>query len=219
MLFLFEIGRVGIFQSFEEFCLLVEEFIVGDAETLKNLDVHFLRGKTDSAPLFLNLYDFLGNLFPILGSLVFSLVGSLYLFAEGSFLGEVFLFLGTQVFEVLLVLLVDNSASSLETFPNLLSQLLGNRTDFAILLVEVLKLVEGRNNILFLIEFLCSLAELGLGFKILLEVIFASFAVQLEHVVELLYIELIVLPYLVCLVCRDVFDFLPFLLQGLEVLI
>ena len=33
------------------------------------------------------------------------------------------------------------------------------------------------------------------------------------------YIELVVLPYLICLVCRDVLDFLPFLLQGLEVLI
>lgn len=88
LLFLFEIGRVGIFQSFEEFSLLVEEFIVGDAETLKNLDVHFLRGKTDSAPLFLNLYDFLGNLLPVLSSLVFSLVGSLYLSQRALFLAR-----------------------------------------------------------------------------------------------------------------------------------
>ena len=45
-----------------------------------------------------------------------------------------------------------------------------------------------------ILQFLRSLAELGLQTEVLLEVIFAGFAVQLEQVVELLHIELVVTP-------------------------
>ena len=85
--------------------------------------------------------------------------------------------------------------------------------------MKILQLMEGRDDIVLFCQFLCSFAQLGFGFKILLEVILACFVVELQQVVELLHVELVVLPYLVSLVGRDGLDILPLLLQRLEVLV
>ena len=135
-------------------------------------------------PFALQLDNLLGDFLPFGSELVLLLVDGFYLLTECSLLLEVFLLLGTQLLEVLLMLLVDNRAGSLEPAPNLLTQLLGYRAYFAILCVEFLQLVESRDDIFFLVEFLSSLAELGLCLKILLEVVFTSLVVELQQVVE-----------------------------------
>lgn len=82
--------------------------------------------------------------------------------------------------------------------------------------MEFLQLVESRDDIFFLVEFLSSLAEFGLCLKILLEVVFTSLVVELQQVVELLYVELIAAPELVGLVGRNGLNLFPFLLQVLN---
>ena len=57
--------------------------------------------------------------------------------------------------------------------------------------MQFLKLAESLDDILVLREFLGSLAERLLGLKILLEIKIAQIPVDLDHVVELLHIELI----------------------------
>ena len=217
--FLFGIGSIFFFQYLEVFCFLGEELIVGSAEALKYLHVHLLRSETYLLPFALQLDNLLGDFLPFGSELVLLLVDGFYLLAECSLLLEVFLLLGTQLLEVLLMLLVDNRAGSLEPAPYLLTQLLGHWAYLAILCVEFLQLVEGRDNIFFLVEFLGSLAELGLCLKILLEVVFTSLVVELQQVVELLYVELIAAPELVGLVGRNGLYLFPFLLQGFKFLI
>ncbi len=122
-------------------------------------------------------------------------------------------------FEVLLVALVDNGRSSLEAGPNLLAQLLGNGANLAVLLVQLLQLVERADDVLLVGKVLGSLAQLGLELEVLLEVVLASLRVELKQVVELLYVQLIVAPKLVCLVGRNGLDVLPLLLQLLELVV
>ena len=75
------------------------------------------------------------------------------------------------------------------------------------------------NHVFLLGQLLCCLAQTGLQFEVLLEVIFACLTVQAEHVVELLDIELVVAPQLVSLFCGYVLDLTPLLLKRLELLI
>ena len=212
---------VGILalDSLEEFSLLAEELVVGDAETLKDLHVHLLRSETNLLPFALHLNHSLGSFLPVGSLLVLLLVDGLNLLAEGSLLGEVLLFLGTQVLKVLLVLLVNHGAGILESGPDFLAQILSHRTNLTILLVQVLQLVEGRDYVWFLSQFLGSLAQLGLRLQVFLEVVFASLVVEFQEVVELLHVELVVLPHLVGLLSRNSLYLFPLLLQGLEFLI
>ena len=118
-----------------------------------------------------------------------------------------------------MVLLVDDSAGSLEASPDALTQVLGYRTDLTIFLVKVLQLVEGGDDIFLVCQFLSSFAEGGLSLQVLLEVVLTSLAVEFQQVVVLLHVELIVAPKLAGFVCRHSLDFLPFLLEGFEVII
>ena len=124
----------------------------------KTSDVHLLRGKTDSAPLF-DFLPFLGNLFPVLGNLVFLGWQPSHLFSRASFLGEVFLFLGTQVFQVLLGASITVLAALKRS--QICSQTPSATGPFRDIVVEVLKPGEGRNSILFLIEFLLQPRRVG----------------------------------------------------------
>ena len=85
--------------------------------------------------------------------------------------------------------------------------------------MELLELVERTDNIFFVGQILCDLTETGLGLEILLEILVAGDAVQTEHVVKLLDIQLIVAPELIGLLGGHVLDFTPLLLEGLELLI
>ena len=85
--------------------------------------------------------------------------------------------------------------------------------------MEFLKLMEGADDIFFVGQVLCNLTKTGLGLEVLLEVFVAGDAVQTEHVVELLDIQLIVAPKFISLLCRHVLDLTPLLLEGLELLI
>ena len=63
--------------------------------------------------------------------------------------------------------------------------------------MQFLQLMESTDDIRLLSQFFSSLAQMGLYLKILLEIIFASLDVEFEHIVELLYIQLIVAPQFV----------------------
>ena len=69
--------------------------------------------------------------------------------------------------------LVYYCGSSLEASPYLLAQLLSHGTCLAVLLMQLLQLMECADDILLVSEFLRSLAELSLCLKILLEVVLA----------------------------------------------
>ena len=184
------LGVLGEFllQSLEELSLAAEKVIAGGAEAVEYLDIHLLRSKADGLPFGLDIYNLLGVVLPVGGVLVFLLGDGFHLLAECGLACQVFLFLGAQLFEVLLVALVDYGRRSLEACPYLLAQFLCDRTYLAILLVQLLQLVERADDVLLVGELLCSLAELGLHLEVLLEVVFASLRVELEQVVELLYI-------------------------------
>ena len=216
---LFQIAGILRFQFLEELSLLAEEHIIDGAEALKDLHIHFLRSKTDFTPFLLHSDYLLGSSLPLCSGLDGIQVDSLQLLAKCRLQFEILLFLSADILKVLLMLLVNHGAGSLESAPDLLAQFLGNRTDFTVLLVQVLQLMEGRDDILFLIEFFGSFAERSLCLEVFLEVIFTCLTVELQKVVELLHVELVVLPYLVRLVGRHGLDIFPFLLQGLEVII
>ena len=209
----------GVLQTTEVLSLTAKEVVAGSTEALEDLYIHLLRCKADGLPLCLQLDNLLCVAFPVAAALVLLGSDSLYLLAERCLLGEVVLLLGTQVFEVLLVALIDDSRRSLEAVPYFLAQLAGYGTSLAILLMQLLQLVEGTDDICLFSQLLCSLAKLGLDFQVLLEVIFTCLAVQLQQVVELLHIQLVVTPQFVGLLCWHVLDFFPLFLQGFEVLI
>ena len=155
-------------------------------------------------------------LLPVGSALVFELANLLYLLAEGCLACKILLLAGTQVLEVLLMTLVDDGRCSLEAGPYLLAQLLGNGACLAILLMEFLQLVERADYVLLVGKLLCSLTQLGLYLKILLEIVLASLRVELQQVVILLNVELIVAPQLAGFICRHSLDVLPLLLQFLK---
>ena len=90
-----------------------------------------------------------------------------------------------------LVALVDHGRGGLEAVPDVLTLLLGHGAELLPLLVQLLQLVEGAHHVLVLGELLRGLAESFLGLEVLAEVQVAQVAVDLDHVVELLHIELV----------------------------
>ena len=187
-LLLLDVLRECDLERLEVFGLASEEVVAGSAEALEYLHVHLLRSEADSLPLVLNVDNLLRALLPVGSALVLSLAELLYLLAESGLASQILLLLSAKVLEVLLVALVDYGRRSLEACPYLLAQFLCDRTYLAILLVQLLQLVERADDVLLVGELLCSLAELGLHLEVLLEVVFASLRVELEQVVELLYI-------------------------------
>ena len=81
------------------------------------------------------------------------------------------------------------------------------------------KPVPGERGIGLVGEFLCSLAEQCLLLQVLLEIILAQLAVEVEQVIILLDIELVVAPQLVGLLGGHCLDVFPFLLERLEVVV
>ena len=79
--------------------------------------------------------------------------------------------------------------------------------------MELLEFTEGLDDILVLSQLFSSLAELLLCFKVLLEVKVAKVAVDLDHVVELLHIELIGVVKIPELGCRNRTDLPPAVLE------
>ena len=120
---------------------------------------------------------------------------------------------------MLLVFFVDDGAGSLEARPDLFTQIFGYRTYLTILCVQFLQLMEGTDHVGHLVQSLCFLAELRLGFKVLLEVILTCFTVEVEQVIELLYVELVVAPHLIGFLWGHRLDVLELLLQFLELII
>ena len=150
--------------------------------------------------------------FPITRALVLLGTDSLSLFAERRLTGQIFFLLGTQVLKVLLMALIDDSRSSLEALPYLLTKFTSHRTCLAILLMQLLQLMEGADDIRLVSQFLGSLTETRLGLQVFLEVILTSLTVQLQQVVELFDIQLIAAPQFVSTFGRHGLDFAPLIL-------
>ena len=217
--FLLGILLETVFQSLEIFCLVGKEFVAGSTETLKDLHVHLLRSKSYGLPLLLNGDNLFCMALPVAATLILFGSDGFYFLAEGSLLLKVLLLAGTQILKVLLVTLVDHGAGGLETLPYLFTQFLAHRTHLAILLMQLLQLVEGTDDIFLISQFLGSLTQACLGLQIFLEVQLASLAIQFQQVVELLHIQLVVAPQLVGTLGWHSLDVAPLLLQGLEFLI
>ena len=82
--------------------------------------------------------------------------------------------------------------------------------------MQGLKLAEGADNVLHGKQSLGLLAEVCLNLQVLAEVVVAHLVTQLQQVVELLGVELVVLPDLCALLGRNGTYLLPCLLQLLE---
>ena len=121
-----------------------------------------------------------------------------------------------HVVVVLLMLAVDDGRGCLEASPDGFAQLLGHGACVAVLLVQLLQLVEGRDDVGLVGQALSGFAEAGLELEVLLEVVFAELVVELQQVVELLYVEAVVLPELVGVLLGDELGVVPLLLQLLE---
>ena len=85
--------------------------------------------------------------------------------------------------------------------------------------MQLLQLVEGADYILLVGQLFSSLAKSGLQLQVLLKVVLACFAVQAQHIVELLYVQLIVAPQFVGFISWHILNFAPLLLQALELLV
>ena len=157
--------------------------------------------------------------FPVASAFVLLRSYGLNALAQGRFLGEVLLFLGADVLEMLLMTLVDDRRRGLEACPYLLSELLGHRTCLAILLMQLLQLVERAYHIGLFGEFLRSLAETRLELEVLLEVVLTRLAIEFQQVVVLLHVQLVVAPQLAGVLRRHALYLLPLLLQFLEFIV
>ena len=122
-------------------------------------------------------------------------------------------------FEVCSVLTIDDSACLLESGPYFLTLLFRYRSDLTILIMELLQLMESADDVLFFSELLSNLAEGCLHLKVLLEVVLTCLDIELEQVIELLCDELVVLPEVSSVFCRNSLYLLPFLLEVFDFLI
>ena len=174
-----------------EIPLAAVKIITCGTETVIDLLILFLRGKTYCLPLLLDVLNLFGEGIPLIGLGDLTRCNLFNFFAQESLLCKVFSLLNLLVLEMSLILLVYHCRSCLETFPNLLTELLGDRTIFLPLLMKLLKLPEGLNYIWIFCKCLCFLAESLLHFQILFKIKVTQFAVNLDHIIELLYIELI----------------------------
>ena len=79
--------------------------------------------------------------------------------------------------------------------------------------------MESADDVLFFSELLSNLAEGCLHLKVLLEVVLTCLDIELEQVIELLCDELVVLPEVSSVFCRNSLYLLPFLLEVFDFLI
>ena len=85
--------------------------------------------------------------------------------------------------------------------------------------MQFLQLMESRHGVFHLGQLLSGLAKSGFDFKVLLEIVSAKFVVQTQLVVELLNIQLVGFPQFRRTFSWHLFDFLPFSLQVLKLII
>ena len=111
---------------------------------------------------------------------------------------------------------IDYDRSRLETSPQLLAQLFGNRTDLSPLLVHLLQLMESREHIRLRSQPLHRLAKRSLQLQVLLEVILAHLVIYLDQIIEMLRIGLVTTPQLIGILLRNQLDLFPTLLNILE---
>ena len=110
------------FQSLEVFCLTSKEIVACSTETLKDLDVHLLWGETDGFPLCLQFDNLLRMALPVGTTFILFGGNGFHFLAEYGLTGQIVFLLGTQLFEMLLMALVDNGRSSLEACPYLFAR-------------------------------------------------------------------------------------------------
>ena len=117
---------------------------------------------------------------------------------------------------MLLVFLVNHRAGIFKACPYLVAQVFCHRSNLTELFMQLLKLMESAYHIRFFGQFFSLFTQVCFLLEVLFEIVFACFAVQVQQVVELLYVKLICLPRFVCLLRRHCSRLLPFLLQLLK---
>ena len=223
--------RLGFFHKFLLFCqvcvqlllevleegvFLLEEGVATLAEALEDGGVHLLRSEADGLPLCLQLLNLLRDGVPIGERLEPVRREGFELLAEGRLLREVFLLASLDGVEESLMFLVDDCRSLLELCPYVFAYLLGDGSRLLPFLMEGLQLAECLQHIGIVGQRLGLLDETHLGLEVLLEVVVAQLVAELQQIVELLDVELIVLPELRGTLGRHGLYLLPLVLQGLE---
>ena len=192
--------------------------VAGLAEALEDGGVLLLWSKAYGAPLCLKFQNLLGEGVPFyLLALGLGLAQQCFcLLAQSGLLLQILCLACLDALEVSLMALVYLGGGVLETCPQFFAQVTLHGPCLLPLLVQGLQLSEGTDDVLHGKQCFCLLAQVGLYLQVLAEVIVAHLVAQLQQVVELLSVELVVLPNLRALFCRDGTDFLPCLLQLLE---
>ena len=117
-----------------------------------------------------------------------------------------------------LIFLIDNCRCSLETLPDLLTELFCNGSILLPLLMKRLKFAERSYNILAFSKFLCLRTQLLLCLDILLEIKIPEFTIYLEHIIKLLDIEMICLVNVAIILRRNLAYSSPSVLDIAELL-
>ena len=183
------------------------------------MTVNLLGREANSLPFVLKGNHFLREVFPFVERSNSAAVNCFYALAKFCLTHEVSFLLRLEVFEVSLVALVDSSRCILEACPDLLAEVAFYGTRFAEVLMKLLELVEGADNILKFDELFSSFAKCSLDFKVLLEVVRTHLVVEAEEVVVLLNVELVVLPKFRSAFCGHGLHVLPVRLEVLKFLI
>ncbi|CCX56028.1 unknown [Bacteroides sp. CAG:1060] len=171
--------------------LSFEELVASGAETVINLLILLLGGKSYGTPFRLKRFYLFRELIPVSGILDFALGYFFQFLAKDLLFLKILLLLSLQAFEMSLILLVDHRSGSLESVPDLFTLFFGYRTILLPLLVQFLKFMERVYHILVLGKlFRCSAKSL-FSLKILLEIQITKIPIDLYHVIELLDIVLI----------------------------
>ena len=211
-----QVGSEGFAHFLVELRLSGEEEVASGTEAVEDLLVGLARCIAHGLPLGLECHDFLRLCFPIVHGVESRQINRLHTFAECSLAEEVVFFLLLLGKEEILVTLVDDGRSRLETIPHLIAQFLSYRTGFAELSVQLLQLVEGANHIFLLGELLSGFADARFNLQVLLEVIFAHLMIDAQEVVALLHIVVVVFPSVGDVFGRDGANFLPLGLECFE---
>ena len=218
-LFLGQVGIEFLLELAEELGFLLKESVASFAEALEYLCVDLLWCIAYGLPLSLQRDDSLCHCIPVGKGLQSVGLLGFQLLAEGCLLGQI-LFLGLlDSLEVSLMTFVDHGGSVLEACPQLLAYLLGYGSGLLPFLVQLLKLVECLYHVGHFGQCLCLLAQTGLGFQVLLEVIVAQLMTQFQQVIELFYVELVILPQFGSLLGRYGLYLLPLGLQSLHLVV
>ena len=196
-----------------EVALKLEELVASVAETLIDAVVILLGCKADCLPHLLYLEQLLRCLIPILACEHLAREQRLGLLAQLLLQCEVLQLLRLQALEVLLVALVDAARCLLETLPQRLLELDSHGACLAPLVVQLLQLAEGLNNLRLESQLLGLLTEGELRLVVLLEVEVAQLTVNLDVVIEVLNMEVVGLPHILNILLGDETRLLPALLQ------